>query len=134
MPKLKVGSWTFHPKGEHKMKKGKRAIRVTSICDTKGCEFYGQPAAQGVCYSKIDTGVEKYYKHQMQQAEDHLKFYQKGLHRGDHKKQTQKEYIKTLENHFVCFWMNYSNCLDELVWLRGENAKLQLRAGKWKKN
>jgi hypothetical protein len=114
------------------MRKGKRFLMPESICDTKSCKFYGKPAAQGVCYSKIDTGMEKYFNRQLERAEEHLKFYKDGRHLGDKKKkQSKDEYIKTLESHFVCTWMNYTNTLDELIWLRGENAKMRLMLGKW---
>lgn len=133
MPNLKVGKWKYIAKKDHKMRKGKRQIVPESICDTKSCKFYGKPAAQGVCYSKIDTGYEGYLRKQQREAQRHLQFYTDGKHRGKGKeKQTLKEYAATLESLYFCTWMNYSSVLDELIWYRAENAKMRLKLGLWK--
>jgi hypothetical protein len=55
-------AWKWIATKDHKLKDGKHEIVGTSICDTKTCEFYGKPAAQGVCYSKIITGHEEHFR------------------------------------------------------------------------
>ena len=47
------------------------------------------------------------------------------------KMRTTKQWISYLEGHVVCQWANSWFALDELVYLRSENAKLRLAAGKW---
>lgn len=121
--------WKYIAEKGHKLKKGKRQIVPTSICDTKRCKFYGKEAAQGVCYSRIDDGYANYFKLLMQTAERHLAFQRKH----NWKKLTDKQKIKHMESEVVCHFMNYSSCLNELIYLRGENAKLLLAAGKWKR-
>jgi hypothetical protein len=96
-----------------------------SICQDKRCKFYGKLAEQGVCYSRVPDELSRYFAGQMKAAESMLAFNRKH----NYKKLTQRQYIKQLESEVVCHYLNYSNCLDGLVWLRGENAKLRGKLG-----
>jgi len=66
--------WKYITKKGHKIKKGTREIISTSICDTKNCKFYGKPAAQGVCYSRVDIGLKNFFAEEFKMAERHLAF------------------------------------------------------------
>ena len=93
------------------------------FCDDENCDFYGEIATQGVCFDIIDPETSKYFQQQMDEAEEHLAFNRKH----NYKKLSPKQRMKGLENEVVVHYMNYSSCLDELVWLRGEIAKLRAK-------
>lgn len=101
-----------------------------SFCGDKTCDFYGKMAEQGVCFSIIPDRWAKHYTARMKAAERMLDFNRKH----NYKKLSQKQIMKSMESEIVCTWMNYTSCLDELVWLRGENAKLRGKLGLFQKN
>src|SRR6478609_9446237 len=111
---------------EHKMKSGKRSI-PESICQETGCDFYGKPAEQGVCFHRLKHPMDKYVSAVIQQGEDLLKELKSLRKRNG--QQSAAKWIKYLEGHVVCEWANRTFNLDELIHLRGENAKLRLKAG-----
>lgn len=47
------------------------------------------------------------------------------------KNPTPKKYADYLESQLFCAEMNSDNCLEEVIYLRAENAKLRLMVGKW---
>lgn len=92
-----------------------------SICQDKKCKFYGKKAEQGVCFEVVNDTLSRYFSEHMKAAERMLAFNRKH----NYKDLSQKQIMKRLEGEVVCHFMNYSLCLDELVWLRGENARLR---------
>ena len=111
--------------GKHKTKPGKIKVHGT-FCAQKGCRFYGERAAQGVCYSSPPKPYLKYIK----RVERHAYELVEGTLQGC---KTKNERIKHLKSALLCTWMNGEFSLDECVRLRGENAvlksKLQRRGG-----
>lgn len=100
-----------------------------SYCMDKKCKFYGKLAEQGVCFTVVEKWLSKYFDQSMKEAERLLSFNRKH----NYKNLSQKQIMKRLESEVVCYFMNYSNCLDELIWLRGENARLRGKLGIFKK-
>lgn len=117
-------------KREHKTEIRKREI-WDNYCVQPGCKFKGELAAQGVCHTILNKKQHDYVTGVMKQAEDCLNGVKKL--RKVNKQLTAKAWIKTLEGYFICHWANEVFTLDELIFLRAENAKLRLAAGKWKK-
>ncbi len=104
-------------------------VTKRSHCGEKSCKFYGKLAEQGVCFHNIPDAQSRYFDQQFKEAEHHLAFNRKHNYR----KLSQKQLIKRLEGEVVCHFLNYSNVLDELIWLRGENAKLRGKLGIFRK-
>src|SRR6478672_6424350 len=102
---------------DHKMKSGTRTI-PQSICQEKGCDYYGKPAEQGVCFHRLKHPMDKYISAVIQQGEDLLKEL-KSLRKVNGQRSMAK-WVKHLEGHIVCGWANNTFHLDELIHLRGE--------------
>ena len=96
-----------------------------SFCADKKCKFHNQMAEQGVCFDVVDDKLSRYFKQEMRAAERMLAFNRRHNYKG----LSDKQITKSLESEVVCHFMNYSNCLAELVWLRGENARLRGKLG-----
>lgn len=111
---------------DHKTKKGTRTI-PQSICVQKGCRFYGKPAEQGVCYHALDPKTSAYISNVIKQGYEFLKE-MKSL-RKKNKQNTDKKWIQALEGHIVSTWANSIFGLDELIYLRAENARLRAQVG-----
>jgi hypothetical protein len=117
-------------RGHHKTEIRKREI-WDSYCIQPGCKFKGQLSAQGVCHTVLNKKQHDYITYVEKEAEDCLNGVKK-LQKVN-KQLTPKKWIRALEDYFICHWMNEVFTLDELIYLRAENAKLRLAAGKWKK-
>jgi hypothetical protein len=117
-------------KREHKMEIRKREINE-SYCVQPGCKFKGKPAAQGICHTVLDKDRDKYIRTVLQEGQDFLDDI-KSL-RKVNKQTTAKAWIRYLEGHVACQWANTQFTLDELIYLRAENARLKLAAGKWRR-
>lgn len=89
-----------------------------SFCVQPGCQYEGQAAVQGHCFSRLDDETDRRITKMMADAESSLAFYKE--HPGD-------DYVKTLESMYVCAMSNWSSTLDSLVWLRRENADLKAK-------
>lgn len=111
----------------HKLESRDFSMR-RSHCAEKGCKFFGKLAQQGVCFSVVRNEVSKYFENEMEKAESILRFHRKHAVKG----LTDKQKMKHMESEIVCNWMNFSNCLNEVIWLRGENAKLRAKLGIFK--
>jgi hypothetical protein len=101
-----------------------------SFCTDKKCKFHGKMAEQGVCFTVVNKSLGRYFAESWKRAESILAFNRKH----NYKKLSQKQMMKRLESEVVCSYMNYHNCLDELIWLRGENARLRGRLGIFRKH
>jgi hypothetical protein len=101
-----------------------REIHET-FCTDKKCEFYGQHAVQGVCYSnKPDVIDWKRVEKQEKQLEEELAYIKK--------KYKGKAYLSWLESMYHCAQMNWTFTLDELIRLRRDVALLKLQLKKRK--
>ncbi|KKL05758.1 hypothetical protein LCGC14_2602830 [marine sediment metagenome] len=107
---------------QHKTELRARELKE-SYCVTRGCKFFGQRAVQGVCFAKLDGMTNGYIKSVLESGE-HMLQEMRSLRRAD-KQTTDKKWIKYLEGHVVCSWANDTFGLDELIYLRAENAKLR---------
>lgn len=96
-------------------------VTKRSYCADKRCKFYGELAEQGVCYTRVGNTLSKYFEELFKRADAHLKFNRKH----NYKKLSQKQLIRHLESEVVCHFLNSENTLRELIYLRGENAKLR---------
>lgn len=95
-------------------------------CVHKGCKFDGKPAAQGVCYSRLDRRDEGYLQRVYKRAHG-LILEMRSI--AQSQKFTAKQHIDYLERSLESNWMNAEFGLDELIRLRAENAQLKLAAG-----
>ena len=106
--------------------------RMESFCDEPGCKFYGKHAAQGVCYGKDSYGdmdsrhLDKIWKY----CEEWLDEDKKSKLKNGIK--SQKAWVEHLEGALVCARVNECFTLNELIYLRAQNAKLRLQLGKYK--
>ena len=116
---------------QHKTELRARELKE-SYCVTRGCKFFGKRAEQGVCFSKLDNKTDRYLKAVLDSGEQLLKE-MRSLRRVN-KMTTDKKWIKYLEGHMVCAWANSTFGLDELVYLRAENAKLRNTLARAKAN
>jgi hypothetical protein len=115
---------------DHKMESGFQKIPI-SICMEEGCEFRGQRATQGNCYSQLPRAHDKYVNYVLKSGEQLVKEL-RGLRKVN--KQTSKDaWIKALEGQVVCLWANDTFHLDQIVHLRAENARLRNALGKKEK-
>ena len=106
----------------HKTKTATREIKEY-LCNDKKCKFFGKPTQQGVCHTNkpdlIDWDkIEKVEK----EARDTIKWLKK--------KNPGKAYIKALEAYWESAWMNWTGGLDEVIYLRRENALLRDKVNK----
>lgn len=103
------------------VKRDKQQTIVESFCDQKGCQFFGQPAVQGVCFTTNGDIVDF----------DRLNAYEAELLREmaelKKKSKSTKDYVAALEAYYVTAQMNWQMGLDELVRLRRDNALLRAR-------
>jgi hypothetical protein len=104
---------------DHKTKGTKREINEY-LCDNKKCKFFGEPTVQGVC-RREDPDLLDYKKlaEQEKVARDALRWLKK--------QNPGKKYITALEAYWESAWLNWSGCLDEVIYLRRENAFLRLK-------
>ncbi len=115
---------------DHKIKMGSRSI-PESICNQIGCEFYGKPAKQGICFSVLAKSTSSYIDSVRKRADDCLKE-MKGL-RKVNKLETDAKWIRYMESHFTCAWMNSEFTLDQLIHLRATIAKLEAKVARLSK-
>jgi hypothetical protein len=127
--------WGYDPTIlEAAVKKHKTELRDStfkrSYCMQEGCEFYGLPAAQGICgEGRINTVQQKYLESVSKHGEKFLAE-MKAL-RGVNKMKSTKKWVEHLELQVLTEWINHWFTLDELVSLRAENARLRLKLGKY---
>ena len=105
----------------------KRNIHET-FCVQPRCKFKGRHAAQGICHTS-DTLSGLSYKH-LETVE------KRALESLAEMKEVHKvnggSWVKCLESHLVCQFMNDFFTLDELVRLRMINANLRIKLGSYK--
>jgi quinolinate synthase len=109
---------------DHKLANGFRKIHQ-SKCAEPECEFFQKPAQQGVCYDRLDDVSTKYIESIRKSAVARMTEV-KAL-RKINKMDTDKKWIRHLENSLECCWMNEDFALDQLVYLRAQVAKLTNR-------
>jgi hypothetical protein len=114
---------------DHKMKAGSRSIPYPA-CAQRGCKFYGKPAAQGVCFHVLPHKQQDYIGYVMGQARKALEGW-KAL-RNVNKLTSTKAWADFLEGQFVANWATRTFDLDQIVFLRAELAKAQLKLKTWK--
>lgn len=104
---------------DHKRQESMRQV-VEFICKEPDCEFYDEPAQQGVCHSadpdvadidKLHSAGEQFAKELREIRTEHYK--------------TPEEYIPWLEAMYECVMLNWTFCLDECIRLRRELALLK---------
>lgn len=109
---------------EHRTEFRDRTITDT-YCTEPGCEYEGQPAVQGHCFSRPDDVTEKYIARISGKAERALV---------EIKEVAEDDYMRHLESYFVSTMANWAFTLDEVIKLRRENAALrhdaEARAGR----
>lgn len=103
-----------------------RRIHET-YCVEPGCKFKGKHAAQGVCFSKLKSADNAYLERIEKRAVEFLKETREIRKRS---KMSPGAYIKWLESHILCDWMNQEFTMDELIRMRGKTALLKLGAGR----
>lgn len=96
-----------------------REIHETYCVDPK-CKWRGQPAQQGVCHTQLGRVPRAYIDEAEKGAVDAL------ANIRSHYKDKAK-YVKALESHLVCAFMNAEFGLDELVRLRMEVGELKMK-------
>lgn len=114
-------------KKEHKTELKKRAV-FYSVCVEPDCKYKDGRAVQGHCFSRLPTAHDRYIQHVMRHGEQLLKE-MRGL-RKLNGQVAQKKWIQHLEGQVVCMWANSTFNLDELIYLRKENAELKFKLGK----
>lgn len=98
-----------------------REIHET-FCTQKNCEFFGQHAQQGICYSNKPEVIDwKRVEKQEQQLAEELAYIKKKY------KGKGKEYVQWIESMYHCAQMNWTFTLDELVRLRRDIALLKVK-------
>ena len=113
----------------HKTRLGWKRFQ-RSICDQPKCRFYKKEAQQGHCFSVLNKTQDQYIREVEKSSLECLKGI-KSL-RKRNKLESDKAWIKHLESYFVCHWMNETFTLDELVYLRAQNAVLKNKLRKSK--
>ena len=88
------------------------------ICDEPSCEFYGQQAVQGICYSSEGELIEN---KALERVESDALEIIEGYRRD---RPDPQEYLELLESSFVANWINYTGTLDECVRLRAKMARM----------
>lgn len=103
-----------------------------SFCAEPKCRFFGQLAEQGICFSKLDSVTEAYISATMKSSEAMLESLRalRKQNLAASNLTTDKAWIQYLEGQLVCVWANSEFGLNELVYLRAENAKLRAQLGK----
>jgi hypothetical protein len=99
-----------------------------SVCDEPGCKFRGQLASQGNCFHRLDQKHQVYLRMTREEGESFLRE-AKAL-RAKNKQKSARSWLRYLEGHIVCQWMNGRFTLDELIELRAENDRLRFKLGK----
>lgn len=106
-------------KKRHRIESVTEDKKITrTVCRHPGCKFRNKTAAQGVCYSNKGKLVEWA---PLIKREREL-----GAELRAMKRREGKGYAFALESHYVSAMMNWEIALDEVVRLRGENARLRL--------
>lgn len=107
---------------DHKTRQAPREYTET-ICDESTCEFYGQHAVQGLCFSSDPEIVDRHKLelHESNSEDDLARI------RLEHYKDDPEEYIRWIEAHYLCSEVNWAMTLDECIRLRAENALLKKR-------
>ncbi len=110
-----------------------RDIHETFCVDPR-CKFKGKRAAQGVCFTKDTlTGFpHKAFEIAEQRAQDALRETREVYQMNRRRIKNFPSWVTYLEHHFISDQMNGNFRLDELIRLRAENARLLLKAGKYK--
>lgn len=90
------------------------------FCTDKGCEFYGQHAQQGICYSNKPDVIDWKRIEQLEKRQAEELAYFKKKYKG-------KSYVRWLESMYDCAQLNWTFTLDELIRLRRDNALLKLK-------
>jgi len=104
------------PQKSHRTKPAERSCSI-SLCDQPGCQFRGKEAQQGVCYT-TEGALSDW---------DKLEAHEKELMTeiADMKKREGKDYVRTLEAHYISAMMNWQISLDETLRLRRDLAVLK---------
>jgi len=114
----------------HKLETGWRKIPQSKCADSK-CEFFGKPAQQGVCFDRLDATSQKYIESVEKYANARM-VEVKSL-RKINKQDTDAKWIKYLESHLECCWMNEEFMIQQLIHLRAQVGKLTNRLTKMRK-
>lgn len=113
----------------HDLTQGWRRIHE-SRCAEPSCEFYGKPAQQGVCFSRLNDRTKKYVDAVRKYADARMAEV-KSL-RKINKQDTDAKWIKYLEGNLECCWMNEEFTLSQLIYLRAQVGTLRNRLAKAK--
>lgn len=106
-----------------------RRIRET-WCVQPGCEYQGELAAQGLCFSTKTFMEQEDWRYIDTLIEGAEEFVQSVKQHAKHRKLTDKQYIKDLESHLATAWMNVMTTSDVMVRQRHDLALLKKRVGK----
>lgn len=98
-------------------------------CTEPKCKFFGRPAAQGVCHTRLGRRVLHDLERRDKRASEGVSEMREIAKA---QKFSKDQYINYLERLHHCDSMNEWFTLDELIRLRGENARLRLAAGKYR--
>ena len=90
-----------------------------NYCVHPTCKYKGQHAVQGHCYG-VTPELLQYDKLEAQEAQLEM-----DLKAARQKNKKDKDYITYLESYYVCAHLNWTSCLDEVVYLRRNNAALK---------
>jgi hypothetical protein len=99
-----------------------RTIQET-WCRDPACDFFGKPAVQGVCHTTEPSfeGGYTYWKLAEKYADESLHEIQKR-----YKGKSHEEYVEEIESSYICWMINATSMMDELIHLRRTNARLAL--------
>lgn len=100
---------------EHATELRDRIIKEV-YCVEAGCEYAGNTAVQGHCFSRPDDVTEKYIARISDKADRAL---------AEIKEIAGDDYVRDLESYFVSVMANWDFTLDEVIKLRRENAALR---------
>ncbi len=100
-------------KRDHKTRPGAQSI-PKSICDQKGCKFFGDYAQQGVCYTSNGDLIDWA---KLDENDKRVVAELKAM-----KKREGKAYVASLEANYMCAILNWQLTLDECIRLRRDLA------------
>ena len=98
---------------------------MDDYCVEPHCKYRGELATHGHCFHRPTYASTKYIEYVQKQAGSALDG-MKELRKAN-KQQSNLAWIRALEVHFLCDWMNHTFMLDELVHYRAVNADLKRR-------
>lgn len=99
-----------------------------SYCAKKSCKFYGKHAAQGICWPALDKGFPHgYFDRLYETSKESIE-----LQLAQLKNKPKSYQFEAMKQAAICSSMNHRSCLDELIKLRIENAKMRIELGKWR--